>query len=144
MTPERWYQVKTVLCNALEIESEVDRQAYLTTASAGDPELRREVESLLEPQSDQVEAFADNLRATLGRRMWSDPIGQRLGAYRIVRELGRGGMGTVYLADRADGQFEKQVAVKLLKRGTDTDEILKRFQAERQILARLEHPNIAR
>src|SRR5207249_3528562 len=62
----------------------------------------------------------------------------------IVRELGRGGMGTVFLAERADGQFEKQVAIKILNRGADTAEILRRFRAERQILARLDHPNIAR
>jgi eukaryotic-like serine/threonine-protein kinase len=67
-----------------------------------------------------------------------------VGAYVIVRELGRGGMGTVFLAERADGQFEKQVAIKILNRGADTAEILRRFQAERQILARLDHPNIAR
>lgn len=67
----------------------------------------------------------------------------RIGAYKIVNELGRGGMGAVYLAERADGVFEKQVAIKVLKRGTDTDEVVRRFSAERQILARLEHPNIA-
>jgi non-specific serine/threonine protein kinase/serine/threonine-protein kinase len=71
-------------------------------------------------------------------------VGQRLGAYELIREIGRGGMGTVYLARRADEEFEKEVAIKLLKRGTDTDEVLRRFRAERQILARLEHPNIAR
>ncbi|PYJ09391.1 MAG: hypothetical protein DMF06_10245 [Verrucomicrobia bacterium] len=70
--------------------------------------------------------------------------GQRLGAYELVRELGRGGMGAVWLARRADQQFEKLVAIKLLKRGTDTEEVLRRFFAERQILARLDHPNIAR
>ncbi|MDQ6624499.1 MAG: protein kinase, partial [Verrucomicrobiota bacterium] len=70
--------------------------------------------------------------------------GRRLGAYELMRELGRGGMGAVWLARRADQQFEKLVAIKLLKRGTDTEEILRRFQAERQILARLDHPNIAR
>ncbi|HEX4629682.1 MAG TPA: serine/threonine-protein kinase [Chthoniobacterales bacterium] len=70
--------------------------------------------------------------------------GRRIGNYELIRELGRGGMGTVWLARRADRQFEKLVAIKLLKRGTDTDEVLRRFQTERQILARLEHPNIAR
>src|SRR5437660_3288985 len=69
--------------------------------------------------------------------------GRRVGAYAIVRELGHGGMGAVYLAERADGAFEKQVAIKVLKRGTDTDEVLRRFSGERQILARLTHPNIA-
>jgi serine/threonine protein kinase/Flp pilus assembly protein TadD len=71
-----------------------------------------------------------------------DRIGERLGTYEIVRELGRGGMGAVYLANRADGQFKKRVAIKVIKRGTDTDEVLRRFRIERQILANLEHPNI--
>ena len=93
--------------------------------------MRREVESLLTTPPDNVEAFADNLRTSLGRRLWKEPIGQRLGAYKIISEIGRGGMGHVYLAERADGQFEKQVAIKLLKRGTDTDEIVQRFQDER-------------
>ncbi|HEY4281528.1 MAG TPA: FlgO family outer membrane protein, partial [Chthoniobacterales bacterium] len=127
-----------------ELEEESAREAYLARACGDDSDLRREVESLLEARPEGVEAFADNLRSSLGHRLWTDPVGQRLGAYRIVSEIGRGGMGSVYLAERADGQFEKQVAIKLLKRGTDTDEILRRFQAERQILARLEHPNIAR
>lgn len=144
MTPERWQQIKMVLCNALELPNEVEREAYLITACGDDTGLRREVDSLLGPFTDNIEAFADNLRSTLGRTVWSEPIGQRLGAYRIVSEIGRGGMGSVYLAERADGQFEKQVAIKLLKRGTDTDEILRKFQSERKILARLEHPNIAR
>lgn len=71
-------------------------------------------------------------------------IGKTLGAFKIREELGRGGMGRVYLADRSDGEFEQTVAVKLIKRGMDTDFILKRFRNERQILANLDHPFIAR
>jgi serine/threonine protein kinase len=71
-------------------------------------------------------------------------IGLEIGHYKIVRELGRGGMGDVFLAQRADGEFEKQVAIKIVKRGMDTESILRRFMMERQILANLEHPNIAR
>jgi eukaryotic-like serine/threonine-protein kinase len=70
--------------------------------------------------------------------------GARIGPFRIVRELGRGGMGVVYLAERADGGFAQQVALKVLKRGLETDEVLARFRQERQILASLTHPNIAR
>ena len=70
-------------------------------------------------------------------------IGQRVGVYELKREIGRGGMGTVYLASRADGEFDHSVAVKLIKRGMDSDLILKRFRRERQILAALNHPNIA-
>ena len=70
-------------------------------------------------------------------------IGRRLGAYRIEREIGRGGMGAVYEAVRADNEFRKRVAIKLVKRGMDTDFILRRFRKERQILAALDHPHIA-
>jgi tetratricopeptide (TPR) repeat protein/predicted Ser/Thr protein kinase len=70
--------------------------------------------------------------------------GRRIGPYRVLRELGRGGMGVVYLAERCDGQFEQRVALKLIKRGMDSDEIHRRFLTERQILARLNHPHIAR
>ena len=71
-------------------------------------------------------------------------IGRRVGIYELVKEIGRGGMGAVYLAERADGEFRQRVAVKLVKRGTDTDFVLNRFRHERQILASLEHPFIAR
>jgi serine/threonine protein kinase len=67
-------------------------------------------------------------------------IGEIFGAYKIESEIGRGGMGTVYLASRADEAFDKKVALKLIKRGFDTDEIVSRFRHERQILAVLEHP----
>ena len=68
---------------------------------------------------------------------------QQVGPYRLIREIGRGGMGAVYLAMRSDDVFQKRVAIKILKRGTDTDAIVQRFRNERQILASLEHPNIA-
>ena len=74
----------------------------------------------------------------------SRPVeGRRIGPYRVVREIGRGGMGAVYLAARADEQFEQRVAIKLIKRGMDTDDIIRRFRTERQILANLRHPHIA-
>ena len=76
--------------------------------------------------------------------MEDDLEGRRVGPYRIVQRIGAGGMGTVYLAVRADAAFDKQVAVKVIKRGMDTDDTLRRFQDERQTLARLDHPNIAR
>ena len=98
---------------------------------------------MLAHASDRLDVCADQL-AQVGSGDGSLLIGERLGDYELVCELGRGGMGTIYLARRADEEFEKEVAIKLLKRGTDTDEVLRRFRAERQILARLEHPNIAR
>jgi eukaryotic-like serine/threonine-protein kinase len=74
----------------------------------------------------------------------ADRCGEMVGIYRLIEQLGRGGMGEVYLGERADGRFEQKVAVKLVKRGMDTTEILRRFARERRILARLEHPGIAR
>jgi serine/threonine protein kinase/Tfp pilus assembly protein PilF len=105
--------------------------------------LLRQAEALLTGDTDTLEQFAE-FAATRLRSEEPDRMGGRVGAYVIVRQLGRGGMGAVYLGERADGQFEKQVAIKILKRGTDTDEVLRRFAVERQILAKLDHPNITR
>ena len=144
MTPERWQQVKSTLAGALERDDTKERASFLRESCAGDRELEREVQSLLDQPTDQFDSFADNLGLANGSPLDSANVGRRVGNYELVRELGRGGMGAVWLARRADAHFEKLVAIKLLKRGTDTDEVLRRFHAERQILARLEHPNIAR
>ncbi len=142
MTPTRWQQVKGTLAAALE-QPTATRKAFLLEACADDTTLRREVQSLLEQPPDDFDLCAESIGLAS-----PDPIagnaGHRLGAYEMMRELGRGGMGAVWLARRADQQFQKLVAIKLLKRGTDTDEVLRRFHAERQILARLDHPHIAR
>jgi serine/threonine-protein kinase len=111
------------------------------TAACGDPAMRAEVAELMRAH----ERAAGVLEAPLGG--WSRAGDDRLttvGAYRIVRELGRGGMGTVYLAERDDGHFTHTVAVKVLRRGLDAEDVVRRFVAERQILATLQHPNIAR
>jgi serine/threonine-protein kinase len=90
-------------------------------------------------------AFAAPYLADLGEEAARrETAGSLIGPYRLLEELGRGGMGTVWLAERADGQFEQQVALKLIKRGMDSEEVESRFLRERQILARLEHPGIAR
>ncbi len=130
------------------------RPAFLSEACNGDDELRREVESLLQADEQAGSFIAEPLLASLPTvphdpaDLTDDPdlpalIGKRIGAYQIERELGRGGMGAVYLATRADNLFQKRVAVKIVKRGMDTDFILRRFRRERQILATLSHPNIA-
>jgi protein kinase/serine/threonine-protein kinase len=150
MTQQRWERLKAVFADAMERETTGERTAFVQASCADDTTLRLEAESmvlqaeaLLEEGEDPFEQCADKAATTL-RRDDSSQVGKRVGAYEIVREIGRGGMGTVYLATRADGQFQKEVAIKLLKRGTDTDEVLRRFSAERHILARLDHPNIAR
>ncbi|MEO8369152.1 MAG: serine/threonine-protein kinase [Candidatus Solibacter sp.] len=130
MTPDRWEQIKQILGDALELNRK-ERAAFLERACGDDADLRKNVETLL--SGDELGTFL-NL----------DREPERLGPWRIVREVGRGGMGIVYLAERDDGQFEQRAAVKVIKRGMDTDAVLQRFYAERQILARLQHPNITR
>ena len=145
MTTQRWQRVKSILAGALEQPSSSARTTFIRQSCAEDTRLFREVELLLAQETAVGDAFEDCAEnaATVFGRSESTQIGRRVGAYEIVEELGRGGMGAVYLAARADGEFEKRVAIKVLKRGTDTDETLRRFRAERQILARLDHPNIA-
>jgi len=148
--PQRWDRLKTILGEALEQNSSAARIALVEQRCGEDTDLLEEAESLLaeaeallNERTDSFEDCAQNAASTF----WQEGPprgGERVGAYVIVRELGRGGMGTVFLAERADGQFEKQVAIKILNPGADTAEILRRFRAERQILARLDHPNIAR
>jgi serine/threonine protein kinase/tetratricopeptide (TPR) repeat protein len=125
-----------------------ERTSFLDHACAEDSALRAEVERLIsahERVTGPIEGTAIASAATwLEEEMPAPVAGMRLGSYRVEREIGRGGMGTVYLAHRADGQYEQKVAIKLIKRGMDTDLVIGRFRAERQILASLDHPNIAR
>jgi serine/threonine-protein kinase len=150
---ERWQRVSALLDGALERAAEA-RPVYLAGACGGDLELRREVEELLaaEAAADSFLSISAAERAApLVAALEDDPAeaeanahGRVLGAYRLLGELGEGGMGTVYLAERADGQFEQQVALKLLKHGFAGETSQRRFLQERQILARLQHPAIAR
>jgi len=136
MIPARWTDVKEKLQIALEMEP-AERAAYLEVLEATDPEMRREVESLLTSHDQAGDAF---LNAPAHDFM----IGRRVGAYRIVDWIGAGGMGEVYRAARADDQYQKQAALKLVRAGPDSTFVIGRFKNERQILAQLEHPNIAR
>jgi eukaryotic-like serine/threonine-protein kinase len=147
VTPERWKQVEAVFEQALEA-SPKQRTEFLQQACREDEELRREVESLLDCHA-RAGTFIDqrSLFIAVNQNSRDDTIlatGQSIGAYRVLRELGRGGMGMVYLAERADQQYKKRAAIKLIKRGMDTDSVLRHFRNERQILANFDHPNIAR
>ena len=147
MTPERWKEVEAVFEEALET-SRAERPAFFQRTCGDDEELRREVESLLESH-DQAGTFLDQeIQFVPGDLVEESASTLRLGEvvdrYRIIREIGRGGMGAVYLAERADAEYEKQVAIKLIKRGMDTDSVLRHFRNERQILAGFDHPNVAR
>ena len=139
-TTQRWQRVKGLLERALEIEDSTARGAFLATECGSDEALRAEVESLLEHESSAL--LTPPNRDALVQRVSNEP--SRLGAYRILRRIGRGGMGSVYLGVRADGQFKKRVAIKLIRRGMDTDDVLRRFERERQVLANLDHRGIAR
>lgn len=148
MTPERYQQVKQTYLEAMDCDP-AERSVWLAQRCGTDEVLRLEVEALLN-ESAETAPFLETPPPLpdfpmLPRRPAADErIGQRIGPYKILREIGQGGMGAVYLAERADEQFRKRVALKLVKRGMDTEEILSRFRHERQILASLDHPNIAR
>ena len=148
MRPERWHEVRDALEAALAVP-EAERAVYLDKISSHDPELRSEVDSLLDSHQKAGSVFlnspAVDLKSAFGelglRSTW---IGRRIGVYQIEAEIGHGGMGEVYRAVRADGQYKKEVAIKLVRGGYDTAAVLERFLHERQILASLDHPNIAR
>jgi serine/threonine protein kinase len=148
LTRERWAQIRQVFDGALDRPAK-DRAAYLRVVCARDNELRLEVESLLRSH-DQSEDFLSTPAAQLGQLLSRDddaaeyPQGYCVGPYRLERRIGRGGMGSVWLATRVDEAYNKEVAIKLVKRGMDSQEILRRFRVERQVLANLDHPNIAR
>jgi len=167
MTAERWQQVEAIVQSALDIESSAERDRFVSSACAGDEQLQNEVERLI-AATDDADSFIESpawkesiLRDSFVRKnildsfdeyvkhdgdlyeQADDFIGKIIGVFELKKELGRGGMGAVYLAKRVDGEFSQKVAVKLIKRGMDTDFIVKRFRHERQILASLNHPNIA-
>ena len=149
MDSERWSQVQALFEAALEHEPP-QRVTFLKAACKDDLDLYREVSSLLD-SDQQINSLLDGhaLDAVTYSPSSSpaeieDLTEQRAGPYQLERRLGQGGMGVVYLARRIDGQFDQRVALKLIKRGMDTEAIVRRFLAERQILARLQHPNIAR
>jgi serine/threonine protein kinase/tetratricopeptide (TPR) repeat protein len=152
MNPDTWQQMKRVFHAALDLRPE-EREAFLARECKGNKELLLQVVRLLRSHNDAglflVSPAMVEAGVALddgGSRSAPEPerVGQRIGPYEIIREVGHGGMGTVFLAIRADDQYRKQVAIKLVNRGMDTDLILRRFMMERQILANLEHPNIAR
>jgi serine/threonine-protein kinase len=145
MQADRWKEVEEIFQTAADLEPE-HRPAFLKVACAGDFDLRREVESLLE-SADKTLGFLQKPVNEAAHRISGAPdlTGKRIGAYRILKTLGEGGMGKVYLAARADDQYQGQVAIKLMHGGFGaTQAMFARFRAERQILANLDHPNIGR
>jgi serine/threonine protein kinase len=146
MSPEQWAQVKKLFHAAAELPAE-ERAVFIQQHCNGDADLLRELQLLLESHQE-AEHFIEKPALVSaseilpeGEDAWS---GKTIGHYRVLREIGRGGMGMVLLAARDDDQFKKRVAIKVLRRGMDTEDILRRFRNERQIIASLEHPYIAR
>jgi non-specific serine/threonine protein kinase/serine/threonine-protein kinase len=147
MNAEQWQRLKAVLDAVLPLQGE-ERAAYLDEVFLGDPSLRSELESLLCSHEQATSNFLRDPAVAVLAPLFVPPAavqsGRRIGAYQILGEIGRGGMGEVYRAVRADGAFDRQVAIKMVRGGFDTYFIGERFRNERQILAGLDHPNIAR
>lgn len=145
MSPDYWQKIKLILDEALA-ETPARRVAYLAERCGANQTLRRDVESLLafeKPDDDALEEPA--LAAVKDLRIPENNfVGKTFGVYKFLEKIGEGGMGAVFLAERSDGEFQQKVAVKLIHGGISSETVLRRFLNERQILAGLEHPNIAR
>ena len=152
----RWEEIDALFTRALDLDAE-SRTALLDESCKDDLELRNAVEKLLRSSEVAGGIMEDSASVALGD-VWSDAIdefregrgrseiariGEQLGAYKLSRVIGRGGNASVYLGERVEGEWEQQVAVKVMRRGIDTDDVVARFLAERQILSSLKHPNIA-
>ncbi len=148
MEAKRWHKLQELFHGALERQPG-ERHAFLDESCDGDLTLRDQALALLEASAEAETAIEMAIRHTLERSTASAEREtgsgeRRIGPYRLLGVLGRGGLSTVYLAERADEQFRMQVALKLLRRGMESHDLLRRLRQERQILASLDHPNIAR
>ncbi|MEO0422408.1 MAG: serine/threonine-protein kinase [Pseudomonadota bacterium] len=149
MTPQDWEHI-CALFEAATALSPDTREAYLKSLDQEPAWVLDELRSLLSAHEDEatvspvVDVDLASIASQAARDAESPDLPQRVGAFRVDRELGRGGMGVVYLAHRDDGQFDQQVALKVVRRGVESGEVHQRFLVERQVLARLEHPAIAR
>jgi serine/threonine-protein kinase len=141
ISSEYWQRLESLFHAAAEMNPSA-RKKYLDQACAGEDELRRQVESLI-LCSNESQQIIDGVISKEAAGVTGLAIGERIGQYEIVRELGQGGMGVVYLALRADDQFQKHVAIKLMRSEFMSRSTVERFRTERQILANLEHPGIA-
>lgn len=146
MTPERWKRIEDIFDAALELPRE-ERDALLVRMCGDDGELRAEIQGLLE----NAEGASEGLNQVIGReavliQQEAMPAleGRKIGHYRLIRELGRGGMGIVYAGERDDGEYRTEVAIKLLYHGLETAGAAARLRDERQMLAKLTHPGIVR
>lgn len=148
MRPERWHEIKDKLHEALQLEG-TRRAVFLSEAGATDPDLRKELESLIAYHERTGTDFLNvpwaQAASVLALQVEPEQFrGQRVGSYQMAGLIGVGGMGEVYRAFRADDEYKKQVAIKLVRTGRNSDFVVNRFRNERQILASLDHQNIAK
>lgn len=147
MTPEEWQRLKVIFHAALEMPED-ERVGFVRERCGDDAALCEEIEILLATQRESVDFIESPALKSITSFVSEAPTasypGKQIGKYQIEQQIGRGGMGAVYLAHRADREFDKKVAVKLIKRGLDTEAVISRFRTERQILANLDHPFITK
>lgn len=144
MDAERWQRLEAVFFTALELESSA-RKEFLDEACGDDATFRLELESMLSAEEDGMALALESKLLAEHQAGVPDPVnlvGSQIGPYRLEKLIGEGGMGEVYLARRDDDQYEQKVALKLVKPGHRSAQMLTRFRMERQVLARLTHPNI--
>ncbi|MDX1699518.1 MAG: serine/threonine-protein kinase, partial [Melioribacteraceae bacterium] len=143
MKPNDWDKIQDLFVKAAELNKE-DRIPFLKSECGDNKELFDEVLSLLESDEEIHPILNQKASDLIDLERELNFIGEEVGSYRILEEIATGGMGTVFLAERSDGYFEQKVALKIVKPGLSTIPIIRRFQQERQVLANLQHPNIAR
>ena len=145
MSPERWQLLKDLFFAALD-QPESEQRAYLN-ASTDDAEIIAEVEALLQAESNTIPLLPERFgKAGLFMDQAGEDafIGRKVDSYQILRKIGQGGMGAVYLAEQKADSFHRFVAIKVIRQGMDSEHVIRRFNTERQILAALVHPNIGR
>jgi eukaryotic-like serine/threonine-protein kinase len=135
-------RIQEIFARALVKKSPADREKYLAEACRGDPELRREIESLLRA-GEQAGNFLGQTVRVPAADFVTERTGTMIGRYKLLQKIGEGGFGAVYMAEQTE-PVQRKVAVKIIKAGMDTREVIARFEAERQALALMDHPNIAR
>ena len=145
MATENFKEAGEIFQNAIEIGNPAERARYLENACKNDPKLRAEVDALLkahEQAGDYLEAPAVGANVTLNGPVQIEGPGTKIGRYELLSLIGEGGMGLVYLAEQKE-PVKRRVALKIIKPGMDSRQVVARFEAERQALALLDHPNIA-
>ena len=143
ITNDNWHEIQALFDATVGLSRE-EQTAYLNEHCSGDPFIRNNVEKLLKADTLNHNVLRNVINAEASDFLLSAHPGERLGAYRLIKEIGKGGMGSVFLAERDDDEYKKQVCVKLLSNKLADEQEHTRFRTERQILANLEHPNIGR